>query len=93
MSASEFVLRELGQLYDFRKELAKFRFREGPKSDKAVARDRKATPFVPRSAVSGRKEQRGRTSTVDTGREHPFSPRSRQRFASSAIASAGRAWL
>jgi hypothetical protein len=48
------VLRELGQLYDFQKELAKFRFKMRPTSNKAAAPDRGIAPHVPRSVVPGR---------------------------------------
>ena len=53
MKNPDIVLRELAQLYDFQKELAKFRFRERPKSNKAAKPDRETAPLVPRSAVPG----------------------------------------
>ena len=37
MKNPETVFRELGQLYDFQRELAKFRFRDKRKSNPAVA--------------------------------------------------------
>ena len=54
MKNPDAVLRELGQLYDFQRELAKFRFKKKPKSNRAAAPDRKTAPLVPRSAVPGR---------------------------------------
>lgn len=52
MKKPDAVLRELGQLYDFRKELAKFRFKGKGKPIRAAAPDRETTPL--RSAVTGK---------------------------------------
>jgi hypothetical protein len=54
MKNPDAVLRELGQLHEFQQELARFRFRKTPKSNKAAAPDRKTAPLAPRSAASGR---------------------------------------
>jgi hypothetical protein len=53
MKNPDAVLRELGQLYDFQQEVARFRFRKKTKSNKAAARDRRTARLVPRSAASG----------------------------------------
>jgi len=52
MKKPDAVLRELGQLYDFRKELAKFRFKGKGESNRTGAPDRETAPL--RSAVSDR---------------------------------------
>ncbi len=44
------VLRELAQLHDFQKELAKFRFSKRSRYNKAATPDREKKPLVPRSA-------------------------------------------
>ena len=54
MKRADDTLRELGQLYDFQKELAKFRLRPKPESNEAVAPDRRTAPPVPNSAARGR---------------------------------------
>ena len=53
MKKPDAVLRELGQLHDFYRELAKFRFKNEQKS-KAVAPDRETASLVPRPAAPGR---------------------------------------
>lgn len=45
MKKPDAVLRELGQLYDFQKELVKFRFRKKRESNKAVAPAPEAAPL------------------------------------------------
>jgi len=52
MRKPDAVLRELGQLYDFYRELAKFRFKGKGKPNRAVAPDRETTPL--RTAVPDR---------------------------------------
>ena len=54
MKKPDAVLRELGQLYDFQKELSKFRFRDRQKPSEDAAADRETKPLTPRSAVAGR---------------------------------------
>jgi hypothetical protein len=54
MRKADDTLKELGQLYDFQKELARLRLRPKPESDRAAAPDRKTASHVPHSADRGR---------------------------------------
>jgi len=54
MKNPDAVLRELGQLYEFQQQLAKFRFRKKPASNKAAAPNRQSAPLIHRSSVPGR---------------------------------------
>jgi hypothetical protein len=53
MKNPDAVFRELGQLFDFQRQLAKFRFRKRHKSNKAAAPDRETAPPISRSSVPG----------------------------------------
>lgn len=66
MKNPDVVLREIGRLYDFQKELVKFRFRKRSRSNKAIARDRKTAdgktgPSAPGSGVPGNASSRPKT--------------------------------
>ena len=52
MKKPDAVLRELGQLYDFQREIAKFRLKERPRSAKAAAPDPKAAASGPKAAAT-----------------------------------------
>jgi len=52
MKKPDVVLRELGQLYDFRRELAKFHFKPKRKTGQTLAVKRE--PVLPRPVLSGK---------------------------------------
>ena len=54
MKKPDAVLRELGELYDFHRELRRFRFRQGREPDQVAAPDRGTAPQRPRSPVPDR---------------------------------------
>ena len=53
MKKPDAVLKELGQLYDFHRELSRFRLKQKREPNKAVAPDRQTATPVPRSEAPG----------------------------------------
>ena len=53
MNKPDTVLRELGQLYEFYRELRKFRLKHRPEPNKVAALDRQAATPRPRPSAPG----------------------------------------